>query len=103
MIYSLLLCSGVCVFLSANLLYSLFFFFSFFLLVMIFLCLTGLDFFGFILLNIYIGAISVMFLFIIMIINFRKPVFVDFIDGFFGFILILLFFLEIIYFFFFFF
>jgi len=68
---------------------------------MIFLCLTGLDFFGFVLLNIYIGAVSVLFLFIIMIINFRKPVFVVFIDGFFGLFLILLLFTEVIYFFFF--
>lgn len=71
-LFSLLLFSSLFVFFSVNPLHSLFFFMCVYCISSLILILYGLDFFGLIILNVYIGAIAVLFLFIVMMINFKK-------------------------------
>jgi len=100
-LFSLLLFSSLFVFFSVNPLHSLFFFMCVYCISSLILILYGLDFFGLIILNVYIGAIAVLFLFIVMMINFKKIEMDNSTFLMVGIFIIFFFFIEFFYFFFF--
>jgi NADH-ubiquinone oxidoreductase chain 6 len=67
----LFLVSGLLVIISKNPIVSILFLIALFLLVSISLILTGLNFIGISYLLVYIGAVSILFLFILMLIDIR--------------------------------
>jgi NADH-quinone oxidoreductase subunit J len=68
---SFILISSICVILSRNIIQSILYLILVFLLCSILFIYIGADFIGLIILIVYIGAISVLFLFIIMMLNIR--------------------------------
>ena len=62
---------GVLVIISKNPIVSVLFLFGLFLCISAYLILTGLNFIGLSYLLVYIGAVSILFLFILMLINVR--------------------------------
>lgn len=67
----LLVISGVLVIISINPIISVLFLITLFLCVSIYLILIGINFIGISYLLVYIGAVSILFLFILMLINIR--------------------------------
>lgn len=68
---SLIIISSICVILSKNIIQSILYLILVFLLCSILFIYIGADFIGLIILIVYIGAISVLFLFIVMMLNIR--------------------------------
>jgi NADH-quinone oxidoreductase subunit J len=68
---SVIIASSICVILSKNIIQSILYLILVFLLCSILFIYLGADFIGLIMLIVYIGAISVLFLFIIMMLNIR--------------------------------
>jgi NADH-quinone oxidoreductase subunit J len=68
---SLIIISSLCVILSKNAVQSILYLILVFLLCSLLFIYIGADFIGLIILIVYIGAISVLFLFIIMMLNIR--------------------------------
>jgi NADH:ubiquinone oxidoreductase subunit 6 (subunit J) len=68
---SLILISALCVILSKNIVQSVLYLILVFFLCSLFLIYLGADFIGLILLIVYIGAIAVLFLFVVMMLNIR--------------------------------
>ena len=68
---SLIIISALCVILSKNIIQSILYLILVFLLCSILFIYLGADFIGLIILIVYIGAIAVLFLFIIMMLNIR--------------------------------
>jgi NADH-ubiquinone oxidoreductase chain 6 len=67
----LFIISGLSVIISKNPILSVLFLISLFLSVSVFLILIGIDFIGISYLLVYIGAVSILFLFILMLIDIR--------------------------------
>jgi NADH-quinone oxidoreductase subunit J len=67
----LILISAICVILSKNIIQSVLYLILVFLLSSILFIFLGADFIGLIILIVYIGAIAVLFLFVIMMLNIR--------------------------------
>ena len=68
---SLIIASSICVILSKNIIQSILYLILVFLLCSVLFIYIGADFIGLIILIVYIGAISVLFLFIVMMLNIR--------------------------------
>jgi NADH-quinone oxidoreductase subunit J len=68
---SLIIISSICVILSKNIIQSILYLILVFLLCSVLFIYIGADFIGLIILIVYIGAISVLFLFIVMMLNIR--------------------------------
>src|SRR6185369_3697547 len=68
---SLILISAICVILSKNIIQSVLYLILVFLLSSILFIYLGADFIGLIILIVYIGAIAVLFLFVVMMLNIR--------------------------------
>lgn len=68
---SLIIISSICVILSKNVVQSILYLILVFLLCSILFIYLGADFIGLIILIVYIGAIAVLFLFIVMMLNIR--------------------------------
>jgi NADH-quinone oxidoreductase subunit J len=68
---SLIIISSLCVVLSKNIVQSILYLILVFLLCSILFIYLGADFIGLIILIVYIGAIAVLFLFIVMMLNIR--------------------------------
>ena len=68
---SLIIVSSLCVILSKNIIQSILYLIFVFLLCSVLFIYLGADFIGLIILIVYIGAISVLFLFVIMMLNIR--------------------------------
>jgi NADH-ubiquinone oxidoreductase chain 6 len=62
---------GICVIISKNPILSILYLIGLFLLVSIYLLLIGINFIGISYLLVYIGAVSILFLFILMLIDIR--------------------------------
>jgi NADH-quinone oxidoreductase subunit J len=67
----LIIISSICIILSKNIIQSILYLILVFLLCSILFIYIGADFIGLIILIVYIGAISVLFLFIVMMLNIR--------------------------------
>lgn len=70
--YILLLFSSFLMILSNNAIYSVFFLISIFINTSIIFILFNVDFLGILLLLVYVGAIAILFLFIVMMLNIKK-------------------------------
>ena len=70
--YILLLFSSFLMILSNNAIYSVFFLISIFINTSIIFILFNVDFLGIFLLLVYVGAIAILFLFIVMMLNIKK-------------------------------
>jgi NADH-ubiquinone oxidoreductase chain 6 len=71
LLYLIAILLGVFVIISKNPIVSVLFLIGLFLCISVYLILTGLNFIGLSYLLVYIGAISILFLFILMLINVR--------------------------------
>lgn len=71
-IYFLILISSLLVILSENAVYSVLFLILTFCNVVLLLILMGIEFFAFLLLIVYVGAIAVLFLFVVMMLNVKQ-------------------------------
>ncbi|MDF2698987.1 MAG: nad6, PhpafMp24 [Haloplasmataceae bacterium] len=72
LLYSFIISSSILMISVLNPINSVLFLISIFFAVSIVFILLGIDFFGFIFLIIYVGAIAVLFLFIVMMLNIQK-------------------------------
>lgn len=72
LIYFLILTSSLLVILSENAVYSVLFLILTFCNVVLLLLLMGIEFFAFLLLIVYVGAIAVLFLFVVMMLNVKQ-------------------------------
>lgn len=72
LIYFLILFSSLFVILSENAVYSVLFLILTFFNTILLLLLMGIEFFAFLLLIVYVGAIAVLFLFVVMMLNIKK-------------------------------
>jgi len=70
--YTLLLISSMLMIISNNSIYSVFFLISIFINTAIIFILFNVDFLGILLLLVYVGAIAILFLFIVMMLNIKK-------------------------------
>lgn len=70
--YIILLFSSLLMILSNNAIYSVFFLISIFINTSIIFILFNVDFLGILLLLVYVGAIAILFLFIVMMLNIKK-------------------------------
>ena len=68
---ALIIISSLCVILSKNIIQSILYLILVFLLCSVLFIYVGADFIGLIILIVYIGAISVLFLFVVMMLNIR--------------------------------
>src|SRR6516225_6060523 len=68
---SLIIASSICVILSKNIIQSVLYLILVFLLCSLLFIYLGADFIGLIILIVYIGAIAVLFLFVVMMLNIR--------------------------------
>ena len=75
LIYFLVLFSSLLVILSENAVYSVLFLILTFCNIVLLLLLLGIEFFAFLLLIVYVGAIAVLFLFVVMMLNIKKTSF----------------------------
>jgi NADH-ubiquinone oxidoreductase chain 6 len=71
LLYIIAILLGVLVIISKNPIVSVLFLIGLFLCISVYLILTGLNFIGLSYLLVYIGAVSILFLFILMLINVR--------------------------------
>jgi len=71
LLYIIAIFFGICVVISKNPIVSVLFLIGLFLAISGYLILTGLNFIGLAYLLVYIGAVSILFLFILMLINVR--------------------------------
>lgn len=71
-LYILLFSSSILMILSNNPIYSVFFLISIFINTAIIFILFNVDFLGILLLLVYVGAIAILFLFIVMMLNIKK-------------------------------
>ena len=71
LLYVLAILSGILVIISKNPIISVLFLIGLFLSISGYLILTGLNFIGLAYLLVYVGAVSILFLFILMLINVR--------------------------------
>ena len=72
LLYTFIISSGILMISVVNPINSVLFLISIFFAVSIIFILIGIDFFGFVFLIIYVGAIAVLFLFIVMMLNIQK-------------------------------
>jgi NADH:ubiquinone oxidoreductase subunit 6 (subunit J) len=72
LLYTFIISSAILMISVVNPINSVLFLISIFFAVSIIFILVGIDFFGFIFLIIYVGAIAVLFLFIVMMLNIQK-------------------------------
>nr|YP_009944484.1 NADH dehydrogenase subunit 6 [Osmundea sinicola]QFR99778.1 NADH dehydrogenase subunit 6 [Osmundea sinicola] len=72
LLYFLILFSSLMVILSENAVYSVLFLILTFCNTVLLLLLMGIEFFAFLLLIVYVGAIAVLFLFVVMMLNVKK-------------------------------
>lgn len=71
-LFVLLVCSAILMFTALNPINTLLFLISVFFLTSLIFMLIGVDFIGILILLIYVGAIAVLFLFIVMMLNVRR-------------------------------
>src|SRR3954468_23023470 len=71
LLYIIAILLGILVIISKNPIVSVLFLIGLFLCISVYLTLTGLNFIGLSYLLVYIGAVSILFLFILMLINVR--------------------------------
>src|SRR5947208_10780774 len=71
LLYLIAILLGILVIISKNPIVSVLFLIGLFLCISVYLILTGLNFIGLSYLLVYIGAVSILFLFILMLINVR--------------------------------
>lgn len=71
-LYVLLFSSSILMILSNNPIYSVFFLISIFINTAVIFILYNVDFLGILLLLVYVGAIAILFLFIVMMLNIKK-------------------------------
>jgi NADH-ubiquinone oxidoreductase chain 6 len=71
LLYLVAILLGILVIISKNPIVSVLFLIGLFLCISVYLILTGLNFIGLSYLLVYIGAVSILFLFILMLINIR--------------------------------
>jgi NADH-ubiquinone oxidoreductase chain 6 len=71
LLYLIAILLGIFVIISKNPIVSVLFLIGLFLCISVYLILTGLNFIGLSYLLVYIGAVSILFLFILMLINVR--------------------------------
>jgi len=72
LLYSIVLISSIIMQLSLNPINSVFFFMSVYISASVILILMNIDFIGLLILIVYIGAIAVLFLFIVMMLNIKR-------------------------------